>query len=113
MIGLLLSFGINKRAAQVILYVVAPILVVLILWLALSLYGSSRYKAGERAADARWVEAGRKLEIAAAKSAEQATKNEAPRIAEHQTQVRAETERIDEAVAAGSSPFDVLFGGVR
>ena len=44
------------------------------------------------------------------KAASAADRREAPRIENHAAQVAAEKEKIDEAIAAGSSPLDVLFG---
>lgn len=115
MLGLLMGFGLSKRIAQLVAYVAIPLLILLVLWLALVAYGNSRFKAGEQAADAKWIEAGRRLEEQARQSADAATKNEAPRIRDRLDQVAEEKERIDAAVAAGTSPFDALFplaGGV-
>lgn len=73
-------------------------------------WGQSRYDAGVTDTDARWVEAGQRLEEQARTSAVAADRREAPRIENHAAQVAEEKEKIDEAVAAGSSPLDVLFG---
>jgi hypothetical protein len=83
-------------------------------WLAILAWGNSRYEAGVKDTDAKWVEASDRLAEQARASADAATRREAPRITAHTAQVAAEKEKIDEAVAAGRSPLDALFppGGV-
>ena len=93
--------------AAVALAAVASIVILVVVVLS---WGQSRYDAGVTATDARWVEAGRRLEEQAATSADAADRREAPRIENHTARVAEEKEKIDEAVAAGSSPLDVLFG---
>ena len=93
--------------AAVVLGAVAAIVILIVVVLS---WGQSRYDAGVTATDARWVEAGRRLEKQAATSADAADRREAPRIENHAAQVAEEKEKIDEAVAAGSSPLDALFG---
>ena len=80
--------------------------VVGVLW-----YGHARYQDGVADADARWVAAGERLAKQAEKAGTVADRREAERIEDHAAAVAAEKERIDEAVAAGDSPLDVLFGG--
>ncbi len=75
-------------------------------------YGHARYQDGVSDTDARWKAAGERLAKRAEKSALGADKREADRIEDHAAEVAAEKERIDEAVAAGDSPLDVLFGGL-
>lgn len=76
-------------------------------------WGDARYREGVKDTDAKWIEAGRRLEDQARKAGTVADRREAERIGEHTAQVAKEREKIDEAVAAGDSPLDVLFGGVR
>jgi uncharacterized membrane protein len=75
-------------------------------------FGHARYQDGVADADARWVAAGERLAKQAEKAGTVADKREAVRIEDHAAAVAAEKERIDEAVAAGDSPLDVLFGGL-
>lgn len=93
--------------AAVALGVAAAVVILIVVVLS---WGQSRFDAGVTDTDARWVEAGRRLEEQAATSADAADRREAPRIENHAAQVAAEKEKIDEAVAAGSSPLDALFG---
>lgn len=72
-------------------------------------FGHSRYQAGVADTDAKWEAAGEKLAQQARQSADAATRREAPRIAAHAAQVAAEKDKIDEAIAEGSSPLDALF----
>jgi hypothetical protein len=74
-------------------------------------FGHVRYQDGVADADARWAAAGERLAKQAEKAGTVADKREAERIEDHAAAVAAEKERIDEAVAAGDSPLDVLFGG--
>lgn len=110
MISLLMGFGLGKRAAQAIAYIAVPVLVVGALWLALHLYGNSRYRAGARDTDAKWEEASRRLKEQAAQSATHADDQAAQRLEEFEQQVQEERQAIDAAIQNGSSPFDVLFG---
>lgn len=71
------------------------------------------YKDGVRATDAKWVEAGRRLEEAAAKSATKADVSAEARAMEFNDKVLEEKEKLDEAERSGDSPLDVLFGGNR
>lgn len=90
--------------------------VVLLIMTAVLWFGQSRYRAGVEATDAKWEAAGKKLADQARTSADAATRREAPRIAAHAAEVAVEKEKIDEALAEGRSPFDVLFpaaGGVQ
>ena len=79
-------------------------LVAAVLW-----FGNSRYQAGVRDTDAKWEAAAALLAEQARKSANAATRREAPRIEAHAAQVAAEKEKIDEAIAEGRSPLDALF----
>lgn len=72
-------------------------------------FGHARYQDGVADTDAKWEAASAKLAAEAAKSADVATRREAPRIAAHAAQVAAEKEKIDEAIAEGRSPLDALF----
>lgn len=82
---------------------------VLILWITILAWGDRRYDAGVTDTDAKWEEASAKLAAQAAKSADAATRREAPRIANHAAQVAAEKEKIDDAIDEGRSPLDALF----
>lgn len=82
----------------------AIVLIAAVLW-----FGHSRYQAGVSDTDAKWEAAAEKLAEQARQSADSATRREAPRIAAHAAQVAAEKEKIDAAIAEGSSPLDALF----
>lgn len=73
-------------------------------------FGHARYQAGVRDTDAKWEAAGERLAAQAEKAGTVADRREADRIEDHAAAVAAEKERIDEAVADGRSPLDVLFG---
>ncbi len=79
-------------------------------WIALTLYGNARYNAGVTDTDAKWAEASRRLENQARAAGTRADTREAERIEDHAEAVADERERLDEAIATGSSPLDVLFG---
>lgn len=85
------------------------VLLLLLVWAVLA-WGQSRYDAGVQDADAKWEEAAERLQDKALESASEADRNEAERQGDHMAQVAEEREKIDEAVAAGDSPLDVLFG---
>lgn len=107
MIGLLMkATGLGRGVSSLIVYGGAVILLGLaLLWLR-----ADAYRDGEKAADARWVEAGQKLERAAAESGRAADVRAAERLEEHHETVAEEKEKLDEAAREGTDPFDVLFG---
>lgn len=115
MIGLLMGLGLGKRAAQVVGYVVLPLLLLGAFYLALDAYGDSRFRAGVTETDDRWEAAGRKLEAQAAASASAADTTALVRAVDYNAKVAKEKEKLDAAATDGSSPLDVLFGtdGVR
>lgn len=88
----------------------AIIAVLGLIWWRVDAFGDRRYRAGVTATDAKWEEAARRLQAAAAASATQADDAAANRLHTFENQVAAEQESIDAAEANGSSPIDVLFG---
>lgn len=73
-------------------------------------YGNRRFHAGEDKADKAWQAASDKLIQDAAKAGAKADKNAAGRAADFAAKQEDEKEKIDEAVAHGSSPLDAIFG---
>lgn len=108
MITLLMGF-MSKRAAQIVAFVVVPLLILGAFWLALDAYGDSRYHEGEKDTDAKYQAASDELLRKAAEARGAADKQAAARVADYAAQVKDEKEKIDEAVAEGRSPFDALF----
>ena len=90
--------------------------VAVVIWLLILAWGQARYDAGHAAgaaeADARWEAAADRVRQRLNRSAGRADAREAGRIRQHQAAVAEEKEKIDEAVADGRSPLDVLFGGL-
>lgn len=89
---------------------VGALVIIGLLWWAITSYGSRRYQAGVTATDAKWEEASNRLKEAAAQSATRADDNAANRLVEFEAQVQEEQEALAAALENGSSPFDVLFG---
>lgn len=110
-----LSGYMSLRLAKVVGYVLVPLLILGAFYLALDAYGDSRFREGRKAENAAWQAAQDKLLKDAAQSAAIADRQDLARKIEHSAQVQEEKEKIDEAIANGSSPFDVLFpsDGVR
>lgn len=99
--------ALTPRAWKVIGLLAAGVMLII----AVLAWGDSRYDAGVQDTDAKWKQASEKLARAAAKSGQAADAREAQRIRNHASRVADEKEKIDEAVASGASPLDVLFGG--
>jgi hypothetical protein len=110
MITMLMGWGLSARAAKLVAYVAVPLLILLAFYLVLDAYGDSREQAGKDKADAAWIEAGRRLEQKAADAGAKADEKAGHREAEHQAELQKEKEKVDAAMAEGSSPLDVLFG---
>jgi hypothetical protein len=108
-IGLLTGWGLSAKAAKLVAYVALPLLLLVAFYLLLDAYGDARYDAGKSDENAAWVAAQDKLLADAAKSTETANKEDLTRQLEQAAKVQEEKEKIDAAIADGSSPFDVLF----
>ncbi len=74
-------------------------------------YGNARENAGVEKTDAKWEAAGERLAEEAKQAASSADRAAADRAASEFERVKQEKERLDEATDAGSSPWDVMFGG--
>jgi predicted DNA repair protein MutK len=104
-----LSGYMSLRAAKLIGWVLVPLLVLGAFYLALDAYGDSRFREGRAKEEAAWKAANDRLVQQAAEASTQADRMAVARAMDHAAQVEEEKERIDDAIANGSSPFDVLF----
>ncbi len=100
----------SPRAWKWVGILVLIALVIFLFWRALDNYGDARYDDGVQAERAAWEEADRQLQIKVAKAQTEATASAIKREERYAAAVAEEREKIDEAVAEGRSPFDVLFG---
>lgn len=73
-------------------------------------YGSERYRAGVADTDQKWREAAEKLQEKSLASGKKADVEAAKREAVYADKLAEEKERIDDAIDAGGSPLDVMFG---
>lgn len=110
MIGLLMGFGLGKRAAQLVAYVAIPLLILAAFYFTLDAYGDSRFREGRAAENKAWIDAQDKLLKDAAAAASAADQTALAAQMDQAVKVAQEKERVDDAIANGSSPFDVLFG---
>lgn len=101
--------GLGPRVVKIALIILALVAVVAAFYAVLDAYGDSRYEAGEAHADEKWKEAEQAYlkRLAAAEGEASANATERARI--QALEVEAEKEKLDEAVAHGTSPLDVLF----
>lgn len=97
------------------LKVVGPLVLLLVVFGGVKMWGNSKFKAGEKAGieatDAKWQAASDKLKEDAAKSATKADDAAVKRLEEHVEQASEDQAAVDAAVKAGESPLDALFGG--
>lgn len=100
----------SPRAWKILGLVILIGLVCWLFWKALDNYGDARYDDGVAAERAAWEEADRQLQIKVAKAQTEATASAIKREERHAVAVAEEREKINEAVAEGRSPLDVLFG---
>lgn len=110
-VALLTRWGLGALPAKLIAYVGLPLLVALFLWWRIDSYGDRRFDAGVSQTDAKWEEAGNRLQAEAANSATRADDAAANRLGQFENQVADERREMDNAVRDGTSPLDVLFGG--
>ncbi len=111
MIATLMGWGLSARVAKLIGYVGIPLLIAAAFWLALHLYGNSRYAAGHDAADKEWRAASDRLIEKSMKAGTKADKAAAAREADFSAKQEDEKEKIHEALEEGTSPLDALFPG--
>lgn len=97
--------------AKLIVYVGLPLLAALLIWLWIDGMVDRAYDKGVKETDAAWVEAGQRLRDRAVVAAGEADAPAAKRAEAFAAAQAEEKERIDEAIAVGASPFDVMFGG--
>ena len=109
MIALLTGWGLSQRGAKLVAYLALPLLVLALLWLAVTSYGKARYNAGVDDTDRAWQAASDRLKEKAIHSSETADQAAAKIEQMHSAEVALEKEKIDAAIAAGDSPFNVLF----
>lgn len=103
--------AVSPRTWKIIGAVVGVLLLCWFVWHKIDAFGDRRYEAGIKAEREAWQEADRKLQEKAAKARTEADRSAAIREARHAEAVEEERKKIDEAVAQGTSPLDVLFGG--
>lgn len=93
-----------------LLYALGALVALVGLYLLIAAYGNARYDAGVSDTDAAWKAAAAKLEAQSAAAAQGAETEAVARQMDWNAKVEAEKERIDDAIASGDSPLDVLFG---
>jgi hypothetical protein len=95
-----------------LVYALGALMALVALYLLIDAYGDARYKAGVSDTDLAWKAAGEKLEAQAKASAKDADAASVKRVEAFNEQVAREKEELDDAIASGDSPLDVLFGGM-
>lgn len=109
MIGLLMGLGLSQKVAKLVAYIAIPLLILAAFYLLLDAYGDSRYDAGKKDTAAAYQKASDKVIAQAANARGKADIKAAAAAADFAAKQETEKEKIDAAVADGSSPFDVLF----
>lgn len=112
MIGMALGLAtkvVGPRFAKPLLILLAVALLIGAFYVMLDKYGDSRYDAGKRDENAAWKAAQDKLLAQAAQATTKADKVALAVTLEHAAKVEEEKEKVDEAIANGGSPLDVLF----
>lgn len=110
MIALLTGWGLTEKVAKLVAYIGIPVVILIAFYMMLSVYGNSRYNAGKADTDAAWKIAHEKLLTESAQAKGAADVEALAREMDYFAEVEQEKEKVDEAIAQGSSPIDVLFG---
>lgn len=98
---------VGERFAGLAVYGTAILLVLGAIWW----LRADAYSDGVGDTDAKWEEAGRRLEAQAIEAAKAADSKSDERAAVEFERVQSEKEKLDAASASGGSPWDVMFGG--
>jgi hypothetical protein len=101
---------VGERFARPFVFIIGLLLVIGAFYIALDAYGDSRFREGRAVENKAWKDAQDRLLKQAAESATAADKKALAATVEHAAKVEEEKEKVDAAIADGSSPFDVLFG---
>lgn len=109
MISFLTGLGLSARVAKLVAYIGVPLLILGLFYIALDAYGDSRFREGRAVENAAWKEAQDRLLAEAAEAGAEADAEDLARQLEHAARVEEEKEKVDAAIADGTSPFDVLF----
>ena len=113
MISFLIGLGLSARAAGFAARIVLPIAGVLILlvtlYFAIDAHGDSRFREGRAVENAVWQEAQDILILKAAAASTAANTEDLARQIDHAAQVEQEKDKLNEAIANGTSRFDALF----
>lgn len=109
--GFLIKRGMNTALARGLVWAALILLLGLFLWWRIDSFGDRRFDAGVNQTDAKWEEAGNRLQAEAANSATRADDAAANRLEQFENQVADERKELDNAARDGTSPLDVLFGG--
>jgi len=109
MISFLTGFGLTEKVAKLFAYIGIPVIILLAFYFMLDAYGDSRYDAGKIETNMAWKIAHEKLLAESAAAGGVADTEALAQQLDHFAEVEAEKEKVDEAIATGSSPFDVLF----
>lgn len=107
--ALALKLGLSTRVVTVAIIALVVLAVAGAFYAALDAYGDSQFEAGEAHSDKAWVEASNKLILKASDAETKADASATIRVAEQAVETAIEKEKIDEALAHGTSPLDVLF----
>lgn len=102
--------GISPKVWKILGAIAAILFVLWLLNRAIDSYGDNREQDGVNKERAAWEEADRQVQIKVAKAQTEATLSAVKREARHTAEVAKERKQVNEAVAEGRSPFDVLFG---
>jgi hypothetical protein len=105
------GFAVGAALKRVPVWVWVGLAALVAFYFALDAYGDRRYGEGKKDEAAAWQKASDKLIAQAAQASDKADTKAAERAADYAVKVEDEKEKIDAAIADGSSPLDVLFGG--
>lgn len=100
---------VGEKFARPLVYGIGIILLLVMFYLALDAYGDSRFREGRAAENAAWKKAQDVLIAQAAKSSKKADTEALAATLDQAAKTQEEKEKVDDAIANGSSPFDVLF----
>lgn len=106
----LMGLGLSRKMAGIAVWAVGILAVLGLFYWALDSYGDRRYEKGKHDTEEAYQKASDKLMQEAGEARTQADKQAAVAAVEYATKVEDEKEKIDAAIADGSSPLDVLFG---
>lgn len=113
MLAMLMGLGMSEKIAKLVAYIAIPLLIVGILYFLFDRAMDAAYDKGVKDTRAVYQKASDELMKDAGEAKTKADKQATIAAVQYAEKVEAEKEKIDDAIANGTSPYDVMFPAAK